>query len=256
MKIGSATPAIVTGGASGLGAAVVRALAARDAPVSVMDLNERHGNAIAEEVGGVFLPTDVTDDAQLRSSLDRARSTHGQERICVNCAGVAPVERTVGREGPHDMGVFSRTIEINLIGTFRMLSASAAGMAEARPLEGRDGEKGVIVNTASIAAFDGQMGQAAYAASKGGVHALTLPVARDLAKLGIRVIAIAPGIFETPMLAGLPEEVQRNLRGQVPYPRRLGDPEEFADMVCGIISNRYINGETIRLDGGLRMAPR
>ena len=256
MQIGASTPAVVTGGASGLGAAVVRELRRRGAPVAILDLDTERGTVLAEEIAGFFVQTDVTDDASVDAALEQARQAHGQERICINCAGIAPAARTVGRDGPHDMDVFARAIAINLTGTFRVMSRSAAGMAAADPLPGPDGEKGVIVNTASIAAFDGQMGQAAYAASKGGVAALTLPTARDLAGSRIRVVTLAPGIFDTPMLAGLPESARDSLGKQVPHPARLGDPAEFANLACTVVENVYINGETIRIDGALRMAPR
>ena len=256
MQIGASTPAVVTGGASGLGAAVARELRRRGAPVAILDLDTARGTALAEEIAGFFAQTDVTDDASVDAALEQARQAHGQERICINCAGIAPAARTVGRDGPHDMDVFARAIAINLTGTFRVMSRAAAGMAAADPLPGPDGEKGVIVNTASIAAFDGQMGQAAYAASKGGVAALTLPTARDLAGSRIRVVTLAPGIFDTPMLAGLPESAHDSLGKQVPHPARLGDPAEFANLACTVVENAYINGETIRIDGALRMAPR
>ena len=256
MQIGASTSAVVTGGASGLGAAVARELRRRGAPVAILDLDIERGTALAEEIAGFFAQTDVTDNASVDAALEQARQAHGQERICINCAGIAPAARTVGRDGPHDMDVFARAIAINLTGTFRVMSRSAAGMAAADPLPGPDGEKGVIVNTASIAAFDGQMGQAAYAASKGGVAALTLPTARDLAGSRIRVVTLAPGIFDTPMLAGLPESARDSLGKQVPHPARLGDPAEFANLACTVVENVYINGETIRIDGALRMAPR
>ena len=256
MQIGASTSAVVTGGASGLGAAVARELRRRGAPVAILDLDTERGTALAEEIAGFFAQTDVTDNASVDAALEQARQAHGQERICINCAGIAPAARTVGRDGPHDMDVFARAIAINLTGTFRVMSRSAAGMAAADPLPGPDGERGVIVNTASIAAFDGQMGQAAYAASKGGVAALTLPTARDLAGSRIRVVTLAPGIFDTPMLAGLPESARDSLGKQVPHPARLGDPAEFANLACTVVENAYINGETIRIDGALRMAPR
>ena len=256
MQIGASTPAVVTGGASGLGAAVARELRRRGAPVAILDLDTERGTALAEEIAGFFAQTDVTDNASVDAALEQARQAHGQERICINCAGIAPAARTVGRDGPHDMDVFARAIAINLTGTFRVMSRAAASMATADPLPGPDGEKGVIVNTASIAAFDGQMGQAAYAASKGGVAALTLPTARDLAGSRVRVVTLAPGIFDTPMLAGLPESARDSLGKQVPHPARLGDPAEFANLACTVVENAYINGETIRIDGALRMAPR
>lgn len=254
MKIDAATPAVVTGAASGLGEATARALAARGAKVAVFDRDAARGQIVAAEIGGVFCETDVTDDDSVAAALAAARAAHGQERICVNCAGIAPAAKTVGRDGPHDMSVFAAVIAVNLVGTMRVMAQSAAGMAAAEPLA--DGERGVVVNTASVAAYEGQIGQAAYAASKGGVVGLTLPAARDMAKLGIRVAAIAPGLFGTPMLRGLPDEVQESLAAQVPFPSRLGDPAEFADLACFIAETRYVNGSVMRLDGAIRMGPK
>jgi NAD(P)-dependent dehydrogenase (short-subunit alcohol dehydrogenase family) len=254
MRIGAETPAIVTGGASGLGEATARALAARGAQVAVLDLAAR-GEGVASEIGGIFCETDVTSDDSVDAAIARAAEAHGTPRIVVNCAGVATPQRTVGRDGPIDMKHFQQVIQINLIGTMRVMSRAAWAMSQAAPVDA-DGCRGVVVNTASVAAFDGQIGQAAYASSKGGVAALTLPAARDLARNGIRVVTIAPGIFGTPMLRGLPEEAQASLAAQVPFPARLGDPEEFANLVCFIAETGYLNGEVIRLDGAIRMGPK
>lgn len=246
--------AIVTGGASGLGGATARLLAARGAKVAIFDVNAEAGEAAAAGIGGAFFKVDVTDDAAVAAAVAAAEACHGIARVLVNCAGIAPAARTVGRDGaPHALDVFRKTIEINLIGTFNVLSKAAARMVAAEPL---GEERGVIVNTASVAAFEGQVGQSAYAASKGGVAGLTLPVARDLAQHGIRVVSIAPGLFLTPMMQGFPEHVQEALGKQVPFPNRLGRPEEYALLVESIVRNPMLNGETIRLDGAIRMAPR
>ncbi|HSF94676.1 MAG TPA: SDR family NAD(P)-dependent oxidoreductase [Thermohalobaculum sp.] len=255
MRIAENTPAIVTGGASGLGEACARALSARGAPVVILDLDAGRGTAVAAEIGGLFIETDVTSDASVGAALTQAAAAHGVARIAVNCAGIAPAMKTAGSKGAHDMGVFEKVIAINLVGTMRVMALAAQAMREAEPLDA-DGARGVIVNTASVAAFEGQMGQAAYASSKGGVAALTLPAARDLARDGIRVCAIAPGIFGTPMLRGLPQEVQDSLAQQVPFPVRLGDPKEFAELACFIAETGYMNGEVIRLDGAIRMGAR
>jgi len=255
MQIGENTPAIVTGGASGLGEACVRALRARGAPVAILDLQRERGEAVAAETGAIFAETDVTSDASVAAALAKAAAAHGVARIAVNCAGIAPAMKTAGSKGAHDMGVFERVIAINLIGTMRVMSQAAQAMREAPPLDA-DGTRGVVINTASVAAFEGQVGQAAYAASKGGVAALTLPAARDLSRDGIRVAAIAPGIFGTPMLRGLPDDVQASLAAQVPFPVRLGDPAEFAELACFIAETGYMNGEIIRLDGAMRMGAR
>ena len=238
---------VVTGGASGLGAATAAHLRAAGAQVVVLD-REAAGEAEAERMGAGFAQADVTDEASVAAALEHAVSVMGGIDACVNCAGVVIGERTLGRDGPHRLDSFRRTIEVNLIGSFNVLRLAAAHMAR----NGRE-RNGVIVNTASIAAFDGQKGQAAYAASKAGIAGMTLPLARDLAGQGIRVCSVAPGIFGTPMLKGLPAEVQDSLAAEVTYPRRLGAPEEFADLVAFIIRNDYLNGETIRLDGALRM---
>jgi NAD(P)-dependent dehydrogenase (short-subunit alcohol dehydrogenase family) len=254
MRIGADTPALVTGGASGLGEATARALAARGAKVALLDLAAR-GEEVASELGGLFCETDVTSDESVDRALSRAAEAHGVARIVVNCAGVATPQRTVGRDGPIDMKHFEQVVRINLVGTMRVMSRAAWAMAQAEPLD-EDGCRGVVVNTASVAAFDGQIGQAAYASSKGGVAALTLPAARDLSRNGVRVVTIAPGIFGTPMLRGLPEEAQASLATQVPFPQRLGDPEEYAKLVCFIAETGYMNGEVIRLDGAIRMGPK
>ena len=255
MRIGADTPAIVTGGASGLGEACLRAFRERGAPVAVLDLDRERGEAVATETGALFIETDVTSDGSVRAALERAAGAHGTARIVVSCAGIAPAMKTAGSKGPHDMALFEKVLMVNLAGTMRVMALAAQAMREAEPLDA-DGCRGVIVNTASVAAFEGQIGQAAYAASKGGVAALTLPAARDLAKDGIRVCAIAPGIFATPMLRGLPGEVQESLARQVPFPPRLGDPAEYAALVCTIVESGYMNGEVIRLDGAIRMGPR
>jgi NAD(P)-dependent dehydrogenase (short-subunit alcohol dehydrogenase family) len=240
---------IVAGGASGLGAATARALATAGARVTVFDRDAAAGAALAAEIGGNFAPVDVTDEVSVAAGIAAAKDFGGGAiHVLVNCAGIAIGERAVGREGPHALSSFRRTLDINLTGSFNTLRLAAAEMARN---EGT--ERGVIVNTASIAAFDGQKGQAAYAASKGGIVAMTLPLARDLASLGIRVCAIAPGIFATPMMQGLPQEVQESLAAEVTFPRRLGDPAEYAALARFIIECGYLNGEVIRLDGALRM---
>ncbi|MGC9223944.1 MAG: 3-hydroxyacyl-CoA dehydrogenase [Terracidiphilus sp.] len=247
---------LVTGAASGLGAATARLLAAEGGSVVIADRDSAAGERLAAELGSTarFSLTDVTSEHDAQAAVDLALSAFGHLHGLVNCAGIAPSEKVVGRGGPHRLETFARTININLIGTFNMIRLAAAVIAKEEP--NADGERGVIVNTASIAAFDGQIGQAAYAASKGGVAALTLPIARELARSGIRVAAIAPGIFATPMMAAFPQEVQDALAKSVPFPPRLGRPGEFAALVRHIIQNSMLNGETIRLDGALRMAPR
>lgn len=246
--------AIVTGGASGLGNATARMLSANGAKVTIFDMNEEAGNAAAKEIGGLFCQVNVADEASVDAGLDAAEAAHGVARILVNCAGIAPAVKTVGRENAvHPLDVYRRAIEVNLIGTFLTLSRFAARLAAQDPI---GEERGVIINTASVAAFDGQIGQAAYASSKAGVAGLTLPVARDLAQHLIRVVAIAPGIFWTPMLAGLPQAAQDSLGKQVPHPSRLGRPDEYAMLVESIVRNPMLNGETIRLDGAIRMAPK
>ncbi|TAA56778.1 3-hydroxyacyl-CoA dehydrogenase [Shinella sp. JR1-6] len=247
---------VVTGGGSGLGAAVARMLAGEGANVVIADVNAEAGSAIVGELGGsaAFIQTDVTQERDGQAAVDLALERFGHLHGLINCAGVAPGEKVIGRDGPHRLDSFARTVGINLIGTFNMIRLAAAAIARQEP--GADGERGVIVNTASVAAFDGQVGQAAYAASKGGVAAMTLPIARELARSGIRVVSIAPGIFETPMMAGMPQEVQDSLGRSVPFPTRLGKPVEFAALVRHICENVMLNGEVIRLDGALRMAPR
>jgi len=246
--------AVVTGGASGLGAAAARMLAQSGVKVTIFDLDRERGRETAREVDGQYVSVDVTDEDSVRKGFDQAARSHGAARILVNCAGIAPVGRVVDKSGEaHDIGIFRKTIEVNLIGTFNVLSIFASRLAS---VEAIGEERGVIVNTASVAAYDGQIGQCAYAASKGGVVSLTLPAARDLAKHQIRVMTVAPGIFITPMLVGLPQAAQDSLGQQVPHPSRLGQPDEYAALVKSIIENPMLNGEVIRLDGAIRMAPR
>ncbi len=244
--------AIVTGAASGLGLATARALAAAGARVALLDL--KPGHDAAASIGGIAIGCDVADAASAEAAVAEAAAAHGPARILVNCAGVAPAARIVGRNGPASLEAYVRVIQVNLVGTFNMLRLVAAGATGLEPLTG--GERGVVVSTASVAAYEGQIGQAAYASSKAGVVGLTLPAARELAQFGIRVCTIAPGLFETPMLTGMPQEVQDSLGASVPYPPRLGRPDEFAQLVLAIIANPMLNGETIRLDGALRMQPR
>ncbi|WP_171126593.1 MULTISPECIES: 3-hydroxyacyl-CoA dehydrogenase [unclassified Ruegeria] len=245
------TGAIVTGGASGLGEATARYFAENGAQVTILDRDAERGNEVAAEIGGHFVETDVTDEASVAAAIDYAVDKMGRITAAVNCAGIAVGIKTVGKEGPHPLDPFQRTIDINLVGTFNVSRLAAEQMAKNAPES--DGARGVIINTASIAAFDGQKGQTAYAASKGGIVGMTLPMARDLASSGIRVMAIAPGIFMTPMLAGLPEEVQQQLAADVPNPARLGDPREFGRLAGFIVEMGYLNGEVIRIDGALRM---
>jgi NAD(P)-dependent dehydrogenase (short-subunit alcohol dehydrogenase family) len=246
--------ALITGGASGLGLATARRLAAAGAAIAIVDLPSSKGAELAAELGGVFAPADVTSAAEVAAAVAAAQAA-APLRIVVNCAGIAPPAKVLDRDGnPADLAAFERIIRINLVGTFNVISQAAAVISTNEPTEG--GDRGVIVNTASVAAFDGQIGQPAYSASKGGVHAMTLPIARELARYGIRVCTIAPGIMETPMLAGLPQAAQDSLGAQVPYPARLGRPDEYAALVQQIVENGYLNGETIRLDGAIRMAPR
>ena len=248
--------AVVTGGASGLGAATVRRLHAGGAQVVIADRNAETGNQLAQELGDgvVFAEVDVTDETTMIAALDRAVNEHGGLHALVNCAGVGMAQKILGRDSVHDLDVFSFVIKVNLIGVFNSLRLAAQRMQRNEPNAG--GERGVIINTASIAAYDGQIGQAAYRASKGGIVALTLPAARELARFGIRVVTIAPGIFDTPLLAGLPEAARQSLGDQVPFPSRLGDPAEYGALVAHIIENAMLNGETIRLDGALRMSPK
>jgi NAD(P)-dependent dehydrogenase (short-subunit alcohol dehydrogenase family) len=242
--------ALVAGGASGLGEATARELAARGARVTVADLNEERGAALADELGGAFVATDVTDEAAVQAAVETVDGL----RFAVSCAGIGWAERTVGKQGAAALQPFETVVRVNLIGTFNVLRLSAAAMAGGEP--DADGERGAVVMTASIAAYDGQIGQAAYSASKGGVVGLTLPAARDLSRIGIRVCTIAPGLFDTPLLAALPEESRQALGAQIPFPPRLGKPDEYAQLACHIAENTMLNGEVIRLDGALRMAPR
>lgn len=246
--------AIVTGGGSGLGAGTARMLAAAGAKVAVLDINEEQAKIIAHEIGGIAIACDVSSAKAAEDAVAAAADAHGEARILVNCAGIANASRIVGREAPHDLELFSRVINVNLIGSFNLLRLVAARASTLDPLE--DNERAIIISTASVAAFDGQIGQAAYAASKGGIHSLTLPAARELARFGIRVMTIAPGIFGTPMLMGMPQEVQDSLAASIPYPSRLGTPEDFAALVMHIVDNTMLNGETIRLDGAIRLAPK
>jgi NAD(P)-dependent dehydrogenase (short-subunit alcohol dehydrogenase family) len=252
--------AVVTGGASGLGEATARELAARGAKVAVLDRDVEKGERVASDIGGIFCEVDVTDDDKVAAAFAKAREAHGQERVLVNCAGVATAAKTVGRDKEtkeprfYPIQQFETTIQINLIGTFRCIINSAFGMVGLDPLD--DGERGCIINTASVAAQDGQIGQAAYSASKGGVLAMALPIARDLMNDGVRVNTILPGVFKTPMVAMMPANVQDALGAQVPFPKRLGQPEEYARLACFMVENPYINAEDVRLDGGIRMAPR
>ncbi len=246
--------AIITGGASGLGAATARALAAAGARVAIFDQNQKAAAEVAIDINGRAVACDVADAAGAEAAIKAASADHGPARILVNCAGIAPAQRIVGRDGPMPLADYERVIRVNLIGTFNMMRLAAAAMQTLEPTP--EGERGVIVSTASIAAFEGQIGQAAYSSSKGAVAALTLPAAREFAQSGIRVMAIAPGIFGTPMLRALPQEAQDSLGASVPFPKRLGEPREFAALVMHIVRNSYLNGEVIRLDGALRMAPR
>jgi len=252
--------AVVTGAASGLGEATARALAEKGAKVAIFDRDSERGEKVAAEIGGVFCEVDVTSDEKVAAAFAKARDAHGQERVLVNCAGVANAAKTVGRDKEtkaakrYPMQQFELAIGINLIGSFRCIANSAFGMVDLEPLA--DGERGVIINTASVAAEDGQIGQAAYSASKGGVLAMALPIARDLMNDGLRVNSILPGVFKTPMVAMMPENVQEALGAQVPFPKRLGQAEEYARLACFMVENPYLNAAAIRLDGGIRMAPR
>lgn len=246
--------AIVTGGGSGMGAATARRLAAAGAKVALFDVNLEAAEALAREIGGVAVACDVSDAASAEAAVARAREAHGPARVAVNCAGVATAGRIVGRDGPLDLAAFKRVIDINLVGTFNILRLAAHGMTALDALD--TGERGVIVNTASVAAFEAQIGQAAYGASKGGVVALGLPAAREFARYGIRVMTIAPGLIGTPMLLGMAQEVQDSLAATVPFPTRFGRPEEYADLVLHILGNAMLNGEVIRLDGAIRMQPK
>ncbi|KQT31255.1 3-hydroxy-2-methylbutyryl-CoA dehydrogenase [Sphingomonas sp. Leaf412] len=260
MKLDNNISAVITGGASGLGAATARALAAKGVKVALFDLNEEKGEALAAELGGVFCKVNVTDEASVDAGFEKARATIGQERILVNCAGTGNAIKTASRKKEDGsikhfpLDAFNMIVQINLVGTFRCIAKSAAGMMTLDALE--DGDRGAIVNTASVAAEDGQMGQAAYSASKGGVVGMTLPIARDLMSEAIRVNTILPGIFNTPLLAAAPQNVKDALGAQVPFPKRLGNPEEYASLALTMIENGYFNGEDVRLDGAIRMAPR
>jgi NAD(P)-dependent dehydrogenase (short-subunit alcohol dehydrogenase family) len=260
MKLDSSISAVITGGASGLGEATARALAAQGVKVAIFDMNEAKGEAVAKELGGVFCKVNVTSEEDVDAGFAKARAAIGQERILVNCAGTGNAIKTASRDKAtgavkhFPLDAFNLIIQINLVGTFRCIAKSAAGMLTLDPLE--DGDRGAIVNTASVAAEDGQIGQAAYSASKGGVVGMTLPIARDLSNDGIRVNTILPGIFNTPLLAAAPEAVKAALGAQVPHPKRLGNPEEYAQLALTMITNGYFNGEDVRLDGAIRMAPR
>jgi NAD(P)-dependent dehydrogenase (short-subunit alcohol dehydrogenase family) len=245
--------AIVTGGGSGLGRASAEALAAKGARVAVFDLNSAAAAEAAKALNGLAIVGDVADEASASAAIAKAAAAHGPARVLINCAGIGVAKRVVGRDGPQPLADFEKVIRVNLIGTFNMIRLAAAGMSALEPIEG---ERGIIISTASIAAYDGQIGQAAYSASKGGVVAMILPIARELAQFGVRVNAIAPGVFMTPMMAGLPQPAQDSLGASVPFPARLGQPAEYAALALHIIENGYINGETIRIDGALRMAPK
>jgi NAD(P)-dependent dehydrogenase (short-subunit alcohol dehydrogenase family) len=253
MKINGAV-ALVTGGASGLGEATTRRLVDGGAKVTILDRPQSDGERVAHEIDGLFCAADVTSAAEVEQAVERTVKHFGGLQIVVNCAGVGTAARTITKQGPMPLELFKKTVEINLIGTFNVIRLAAARLAEGHP--NGEGERGVIVNTASVAAFEGQIGQAAYSASKGGVVAMTLPIARDLASLGVRCVTIAPGTFDTPMLAQLPEEARASLAKDVPFPRRLGRPAEFAALVAHIVENPMLNGETIRLDGAIRMPPK
>jgi NAD(P)-dependent dehydrogenase (short-subunit alcohol dehydrogenase family) len=246
--------ALVTGGASGLGAETARHLSRAGAQVALLDVNLDLAREVANEIGGLALKCDVSDARSAEAAVTQAREAHGAARVLVNCAGVGDAQRIVGHSGPMPLDAFARVVNINLIGTFNLMRLAAADMTKLDPLE--DGERGVIISTASVAAYEGQIGQAAYAASKGGIVSLTLPAAREFAQFGIRVNAIAPGLFQTPLLHGLPQEAQNSLAASIPFPKRLGQPQEFAQLVLHIVQNRMLNGEVIRLDGALRMPPR
>jgi NAD(P)-dependent dehydrogenase (short-subunit alcohol dehydrogenase family) len=249
--------AIVTGGGSGLGEAVAKELARLGAKVAVLDVNAAGAERVAGEIGGLACRCDITDTASVTAALDAAEAAHGPVRIVMNIAGIGTAKRVVQRDGsPAPLEDFERVVRINLIGTYNVIRLAAARIVKLEPVEGTSGERGVMVNTASVAAFDGQVGQEAYSASKGGVVGMTLPLARDLSQFGVRVCTIAPGLFATPLMKELPEEVQASLAASIPFPKRLGQPEEFAALAAHIVANGHLNGEVIRLDGALRMAPR
>ncbi len=261
MKLDNSIAAIVTGGASGLGEATARLLAGQGVKVALFDMNATRGEAVAGEIGGLYCAVDVTDEASVDAGLQKARSAHGAERLLVNCAGIVlgrktlSADRETGQLRAHDLASFRRTVEVNLVGTYHMIAKSALAMAAAEPLDD-DGSRGVIVCTSSIAGSEGQIGQAAYAASKGGVLSLTVPVARDLADHGIRVVTIQPGIFQTPMVDSMPDKVRQALAAGVPFPGRLGRPDEYAKLVRFICESDYLNGTAIRLDGAVRLTPK
>lgn len=255
MKLDNTINAVVTGGASGLGEATARALSERGVKVTIFDMNAEGGAAVARDIGGHFVVVDVSSPESVASAFGDVDRGHGVPRICVNCAGIAPAVKTVSKGVIHDAALFQKVINVNLVGTFNVASHAALAMCSADPLDA-DGERGLIINTASVAAFDGQIGQVAYGTSKAGVAGMTLPMARDLSRDGVRVMTIAPGIFGTPMLLGMPQDVQDALGAQVPFPSRLGKPEEYAALVVAIAENSMLNGEVIRLDGAIRMAPR
>lgn len=255
MEMWAGSVAIVTGGASGLGAATGQALAQAGLKVAIFDLNVEMGQAQADALGGTFHSVDVSDAAQVKAAMDAVTEQMGNLRVLVNCAGIGPAAKTVSRGAPHDAAMFAKVIGINLIGSFICASEAASRIVTADPMA-PDGARGVIINTASVAAYEGQVGQVAYAASKGGIVGMTLPMARDLADKGIRVCTVAPGLFMTPLLEGLPQDVQDSLGAQVPFPSRLGQPSEYGKLVCHILDNPMLNGEVIRLDGAIRMAPR
>jgi len=246
--------AIVTGGASGLGAATARRLASLGAKVAVCDLNTKLAETVAAEIKGVAVTCNVADAASAEAAVAAAEKAHGPARVLVNCAGIGVAKRVIGKEGPMPFADFDRVIQVNLNGTFNMIRVATTAMSKLEPLA--TGERGVVINTASVAAYDGQIGQAAYSASKGGIVGMTLPIARELAQFGIRVLTIAPGLFLTPLLANLPQEAQDSLAAAIPFPRRLGQADEFASLALHMIENSYLNGEVVRLDGALRMAPR
>ena len=260
MKIDSSIAAVVTGGASGLGEASARALAAKGAKVAIFDLNEKRGEAVARDIGGTFCKVDVSDEASVDAGFARARESHGQERVLVCCAGIGTIGKTVKRDRETGeishlpVGLFQKTIAVNLLGTFQCVAKAATGMMTLDGLE--DGERGAMVVTSSVAAEDGQIGQVAYAASKAAVMGMTLPIARDFMQEGIRINAIQPGIFATPLLAGLPEKAQEALAAAVPFPKRLGQPEEYAGLVLTMLETGYFNGASVRLDGAIRMPPK
>ncbi len=261
MQLDKSIAAVITGGASGLGAATARALAGKGVKCALFDLNAEAGEKLAKEIGGLFVKCDVTSEASADAAFAAARKAQGQERILVNCAGIGVAKRITRRVKetnaiePHDLATFTKVIQVNLIGTFLMISKSAAGMQATEPVN-KDSERGVIICTSSVAAQDGQIGQVAYSASKGGVYSMTLPIARDLSRDGVRVMTILPGLFLTPMFAGLSDEAQKSLAASVPFPSRLGHPNEYAALAVHICENPMLNGECIRLDGALRMAPR